>query len=249
MKAPAAAATKHFSPGYDMLCNCCGGAEFAAKGRRPGIRCTKCHAVERTRALRLVLEALDLPKPASRVLHFAPEYGLHEWLRARAGAGYDPVDFSPSRYKWAGARKMDLTTDAEGLKSETYDLILHSHVMEHIPCNTTAVLYHLHRALKPDGMQVCCIPFLPGRRYEESLEPLSEEVAAARFGQRDHVRVFGALDAERTIGMVFNLPDYDIRKLVPEADLMKYNIPEYAWTGLSQHTILVLRKDDLKLRM
>jgi phosphoglycolate phosphatase len=197
--------------------------------------------------MRLVLEALGLPRRGSRVLHFAPETSLHGWLRERTGDGYDPVDFDPWRYRHAKARKFDLTVDAERLESASYDLIIHSHVMEHIPCNVTAVLFHLHRALKPDGMQVCCIPFLKDRHSEESFEALSPEEATRRFGQHDHLRRFGALDAAQTIGMIFALPDYDLRDLVPEEDLVRHNIPRYAWTGLTQHTILTLAKADLKL--
>ena len=37
----------------------------------------------------------------------------------------------------------------------------------------TAILYHLHRALKPDGRQVCCIPFMRERHYAEDLGPLT----------------------------------------------------------------------------
>lgn len=231
-----------------MICNCCGGTEFVAQRRRGTVRCAKCHSLERTRAMRLVLETLDLPKPDSRVLHFAPEPGISEWMRKRVGKGYEAVDFQPSRYEWAGARKFDLTTDAELLQSETYDLIVHSHVMEHVPCNVTAVLFHLHRALKPNGLQVCCIPFMPKRRYEESLEALPAEDATSRFGQHDHVRRFGALGIEHTLGMIFPLPDYDLRDLVPEEALIKHNIPKYAWTGLTPHTILLLAKDSIKLR-
>ena len=231
-----------------MVCNCCGGTNFVSMKRRPNIRCANCGSVERTRAMRLVLEVLDLPKPSSRVLHFAPERGLHSWLRERASEGYEPVDFMPKRYKWAGARKFDLTTDAERLEGETYDLIVHSHVMEHIRCNVTAVLFHLHRALKPDGVQICCIPFAPARRYAESFEELSAEEATARFGQHDHVRRFGALDAAHTVGMIFNLPDYNLRDFVSEEALVKHNIPGYAWTGLTPHTILVLPKANIRLR-
>ena len=230
-----------------MICNCCRGTKFIAFNRRRNAQCANCHSLERTRAMRLVLEALDLPKAGSRVLHLAPEYSMHAWLRKRAGEGYDPADLAPSGYKWAGARKIDLTFDAARMESETYDLIIHSHVMEHIPCNITAVLFHLHRALKPDGMQICCIPFAPNRRYEEALEALPAEEATTRFGQHDHVRRIGALDADKTIGMLFTLPEYDLRHWASEATLLAHNIPPYAWTGLTPHTILVLDKNNMKL--
>src|SRR3546814_17373430 len=86
------------------------------------------------------------------------------------------------------------------------DLILHSHVMEHIPCNITAVLYHLHRSLKPEGKQVCCVPIIRDGPYAEDLGPTSADDAAARFGQDDHVRTFGGQATRRHSGMLFSLP-------------------------------------------
>jgi phosphoglycolate phosphatase len=148
-----------------------------------------------------------------------------------------------------GIRRFDLLADAPALPSGAYDLILHSHVMEHVRGNVTAILYHLHRALKPDGRQVCIIPFMRDRHYAEDLGPLTAEEAAARFGQDDHVRVFGGLDVQATIGMIFALPaDYDLLGAFGAGLLARHAIPEAAWSGWSANSVLVLEKQDLLLR-
>jgi len=113
----------------------------------------------------------------------------------------------------------------------------------------TAVLYHLHRALKPDGRQICCIPISRNGHYAEDLGPLDAETATARFGQDDHVRIFGGKDIQRTLGMLFRLPaDYDLTTIFDEPTLIRNNIPDILWRGWSPNSVLVIAKDDLLLK-
>ena len=212
--------------------------------------CADCRSDGRTRLTWLILQSRDLLRPGLRCLHLAPENALAPRLRALLGAGYDPVDIAPELFSHApGIRCFDLVRDAPSLPSGAYDLILHSHVMEHVRGNVTAILYHLHRALAPQGKQVCCIPFMRDRHYAEDLGPLSPDEATARFGQDDHVRVFGARDVAATIGMIFRLPDdYDLLGTYGAELLARYAIPEPAWSGWSANSVLVLGKDDLLLK-
>ena len=162
----------------------------------------------------------------------------------------EPVDIAPEQYPFApGIRAFDLVRDAPALPSQSYDLILHSHVMEHVRGNVTAVLFHLHRALKPDGKQVCCIPVIRERHYAEDLGPLAPDDAVARFGQDDHVRLFGARDIQATLGMIFALPGhYDLLRDYDADLLARHGIPEIAWSGWSANSVLMLGKQDLLLR-
>ena len=231
-------------------CNICGGADFVERGNRGNAICQTCHSDVRTRLLWLFLNLDGFLRPGLRVLHFAPEPGLATRLHEILGDGYDPVDLEPDRFDVVpGVRKLDLVEDAARLPSRHYDAIVHSHVMEHVPCNVTAVLYHLHRALKPDGRHLCCIPISRDRSYSEDLSPLTGEEAAARFGQDDHVRVFGANDLRRTLGMVFRLPrQYDLLETFDAALLVRHAISPLVWQGWSPNSILRLRKEDLLLQ-
>lgn len=231
-------------------CNFCGGTTFENWKDRPNSLCSRCHSQERTRVLRLFLDRLELG-PDSKILHIAPERSLAAYLAERVGngGGYDAVDINPDRYKFAGARKLDLVVDAEGLPSNYYDLILHVHVMEHLPCNVTSVLFHLHRALKATGVHLCCIPILKGR-YAAEFSPMTPERALREFGHKEHVHRFGAEDIQQTLGMVFNLPEeYDLEDHFDSTLLDRFNIPEFARRGWSPHSVLALRKDEIKLRV
>jgi phosphoglycolate phosphatase len=230
-------------------CNICGSTDIRPGGARGLPVCHGCSAHPVTRVMWLTLIARNLLAPGKRVLHIAPERALAPRLRAILGDNYEPVDIDPAAYAHVpGVRKMDLCADAPKLPSKAYDLILHSHVMEHVQCNVTAVLAHLHRALREDGFQVCCIPFRREQHSAEDLGPLSAEEAERRFGQDDHVRTFGALDVPQTLGMIFALPDrYDLADQFGPDLLDRHAIPDIARTGWTAHSVLALGKSDLLL--
>jgi phosphoglycolate phosphatase len=119
--------------------------------------------------------------------------------------------------------------------------------MEHLPCNVTAILWHLHEALSPTGYHIFSVPILPGF-YEETLFPVSEEEKTKRFGQFDHVRRFGSEDLDRSLGMLFSLPKtYDLTQKFSASELDTANIPEPARKGWTGHSVFILRKSDLLL--
>lgn len=230
------------------LCNVCGGSTFGDMRARRGVRCSTCGSLERTRVMMLQLERLAIPTPEQRVLHFAPERGLSRRLRAAVRAGnYTAYDLHPENFH-PGTERFDLCRQVGELPTGRYDLIVHSHVLEHLPCNYTAVLFHLHRALTATGVHLCSTPILPGH-YEDQWVGLTEAERKKRFGQEDHVRRFGLDDLAVTLGMVFRLPArYDLTDVFSPEELDRVNIPDYARQGYSQHSVLVLRKEDLLLR-
>lgn len=232
-----------------MRCNICGSDKFVAMNKRPAVRCASCGSVERTRVIKLMLDKLGLPRPGMRVLHLAPEVGLAKYLIGIVGAeNYDARDIDIERYKNVGVTYFDLVKDADKLPSRSFDLVIHSHVMEHLPCNVTAVLYHLHRSLTPDGMQVCSIPICGGK-YEESFSPIPDEERTRRFGQFDHVRRFGSEDLQLSLGMLFKIPEvYDLTAIFSQDVLREANVPPEAWRGYTPHSVLTIRRGDILLK-
>lgn len=231
-------------------CPICGSSAFVANHKGGYVQCDGCDSNERARLLWMTLVREGLLTPGKRVLHIAPELSLAERFHAIWGDGYEPVDIDPANYAFApNIRRIDLVEDAAKLPSDHYDLIIHSHVMEHIPCNITAILYHLHRSLKPSGKQVCCVPIIRDGHYAEDLGLIAPEDAVVRFGQDDHVRTFGGRDIQWTLGMLFALPEtYDLTRSFDEATLIANNIPRINWRGWSPNSVLVLEKDDLLLK-
>jgi len=233
--------------GTVVACNVCGSPQLTPHHGDVDVLCSACNAYSRTRATKFVLDHLQVLKPNARVMHLSPEPGLCRYISNKVGDGYRAFDLDPKRYAFANATKLDLVQECESLPRNEYDLILHSHVFEHLPCNYTAVLFHLHRALKPDGVHVMVLPFMPGH-YDEYLGPLPNQEATKRFGQYDHCRWFGAKDLRVTIGMIFRLPEtYDLTAYADTQSLDRAAIPPVYRTGYTNASVLVCRKHDLLL--
>lgn len=230
-----------------MRCNLCDADPFPPKDGGTRLICDVCHSYERTRLLWLYIDRMMLG-PATRVLHIAPERGLHAKLSARLSAeNYVTADLFPEKYPFAdNIRRMDLC-DLDREQSEQYDLIVHCHVLEHTPCSIGYTLHHLHRMLRTTGKHVCVVPFMQGR-WDESFADLSREEKTERFGQFDHVRRFGADDVGAHLGAHLRLPaDFDATRDFPETTLREAAIPQGAWRGFGINTVLVLSKDDYRL--
>lgn len=231
-----------------MHCNICGSEAFGKQGTREKVRCLKCGSLERTRALKLYLDNGLMPKRGDKILHVSPERVFAEILKAASGDGYLAVDLYPELFPGIEVKKFDLCKEAESLSPNTYDYIIHSHVLEHLPCNWTMVLLFLHRALKQNGQHIFCMPILGGE-YEESLKPLSADEAVRRFGQNDHVRKIGRSDLDKTLGMIFkgDLRRHILGNRFSDNELDAVNVPESERRTLNSSTVFVFGKNDLRL--
>lgn len=230
-----------------MQCNICGNQEFIDFNGRTAVVCSGCGSTERTRLLWLYLEKLGLNRD-SRILHIAPEQGIYTKISAIVDAeNYETRDIQPETYKFAkGIQRIDLC-DLESLKSNHYDLILHSHVLEHVTCNVAYTLFHLHRAMKETGDHLFVVPFMPGK-YDECFQEIGAAERVRRFGQDDHVRSFGKEDVANHLGKLVELDlNFDAEADIGAQLLQQYNIPRSAWKGLSPHMPISLKKYQMRL--
>jgi phosphoglycolate phosphatase len=176
-----------------------------------------------------LIEHFGLLRPGVACLHFAPERSAAPRFRAVWGKGYDAVDFDANRYRFANARHFDLCRDSFALEDQRYDLILHNHVFEHIPCNYGAVFLQLRRSLKIGGIHIFSVPVHLGR-YAEDENPLSKEEREERFGQHDHVRRFGVDDYDQTIGALVDLHNATTwDRMFPALELTEMRIRQGRW--------------------
>jgi len=225
----------------NMSCNVCGSPEFKDVNTRLNALCARCGAYERTRVMKFFIDKLELP-PTAQVLHLAPERGLYSFLKATF-ADYTTADLDLERYSHIPEiRRIDLCEPDAFEAYGRYDLIIHSHVMEHLPCNWSAVMIRIHRLLKPEGTHIFSFPIF-GSCYSEYLGPMTDDEAKERFGQFDHVRRFSANDLEAMLGALFHLPrSYDLSE-----DLDAANIPAEARTGFSGRSVFRLKPEALRL--
>lgn len=177
-------------------CPVCAGTELADFRRRARSRCAGCGALERTRVIWMALGATGLLRDGVRIAHFAPELCLVERLAPRHGALYRPFDIDPGRYANPHCRvePMDLCTGLAGLPEDSFDLILHNHVLEHVPCRVETVLAGLDRILAPGGTHLFSVPFDGARTREDLNRALTGPERERLFLQHDHMRMFGRED-------------------------------------------------------
>ncbi len=170
-------------------CPCCGGRfrRFHSFGvvARPDARCPGCGSLERHRLVWLFLSGEpDLLRGGMRLLHVAPEAVLAARLREIPGLRTVGADL---------ARAADLRLDVASLPfaDGCFDAVLCNHVLEHVHDDRGAML-ELRRVLRPGGWAILQVPLDPERaRTLEDDGTLDPEERTRRFGQPDHVRVYG----------------------------------------------------------
>lgn len=119
---------------------------------------------------------------ARRILHIAPEPAVTAVLPAEAEVvrgDLDPGD---------GQVRVDVT-DMPEFADGAFDVVICSHVLEHVPDDRRAFA-ELRRVLAGTGWAWIHVPVLVPETVEDPGET-DPEVRLARFGQRDHVRVYG----------------------------------------------------------
>jgi len=210
-----------------ITCPLCGNSGFEEVNGRPNAGCRSCLSLERTRLLFLVLMKMNIFRPGMKVMHIAPEHGLRYALHNLYKEDYHACDFSIERFgnELSPIYPIDLCNDIERFPSNTFDVIIHNHVLEHLPAKLDNVLAQLQRILKADGYHFFTIPMIEGYTIED-IHEANPAVRAQRFGQDDHYRVFGMEDTIGSIRKwtgaqvtVINVSDYLTEQEVIEAGI------------------------------
>lgn len=129
------------------------------------------------------------------VLHVAPEPPISKKIRDLVGPSYTPRDIDPTRWE---VDDLDIDfidlTDIGEIGDNSFDVVMHLHVLEHIPAPLEGVFRETMRILKPRGRFVFGLPIGPGISFENTWPYATKQQRKARFGQHDHVRLVGRED-------------------------------------------------------
>ena len=173
---------------HERQCPLCGHkGMFRAHGLPPRFDacCPACGSLERHRLLSFyLLQHAESLLAGRRVLHFAPEPCITEMLRSFPLASYVTADlFEPD----ADER---LNIEEIGKPHASFDLVLCSHVLEHV--DDRRALSEIHRVLAPGGTVVLMVPIVEAwtHTYEDDGIRGHHE-RELHFNQRDHLRYYG----------------------------------------------------------
>jgi len=173
-------------------CNVCGwqGKHLVSDGWHERSQCPSCRSGVRHRLLvaawtHLEDLAFDRLVRERRVLHFAPERLIEQRLR-KAASRYVTADYLNPRRDL----QLDLS-DMTEIQDGEFDLLIACDVLEHVADDRRA-MREIHRALRPGGFAILTVPqqdHLP-RTFEDA-SIVSPDDRQRRYGQSDHLRIYG----------------------------------------------------------
>lgn len=166
----------------------------------PNDSCPVCHSGSRERLIHAYLNQSGLAR-AERVLNVAPDRGIH-WSLFRRHRGYVAIDLDPARCRATGRVAFGDLTNLR-FADRSFDLVLCSHVLEHIP-DDAAAMSEIARVLSLRGRAILQVPF--AMKLERTIEDPSltdERERERRYGRPGHVRIYGAdyFDRLRAVGL------------------------------------------------
>ncbi|MEQ9507126.1 MAG: class I SAM-dependent methyltransferase [Hyphomonas sp.] len=228
------------------VCPICFSTSLSEFNTRPHAYCAKCGSLERGRLVWMVASRLGLLRPGVNFLNLAPEPFMLSYGRRIIGESLVAGDFSPQNFNASAGPiiRVDLCEDRLPFDDNSLDVIMHNHVLEHVCCSVPQVIQKLNRLLKPGGYHLISIPLFPGRKSEEDLSEISPDEKKRRFGQNDHVRLFGDdfMEFFRAGGIATGL--LDLQGLFFPHELETWGIPAETLARPSGHTIFAWRKPE-----
>jgi ubiquinone/menaquinone biosynthesis C-methylase UbiE len=118
--------------------------------------------------------------------------------------------------------KMDITQIE--YPSESFDAIICSHVLEHVQDDRRA-MSELYRVLKPGGWAVLQVPLsLSLEKTVEDPSVTSPEERHYRYGQEDHVRIYGRDYTERLEQAGFQVEKFSFAEEFGEGAAQRYGV-------------------------
>ncbi len=168
--------------------------------------CPKCKSLERHRFAYLLFKYKFhniLFNQNIKFLHFAPEDCLYDFFNEKRNIDYFPVDLNPEN--WGVKIRDQVNMESIPYESNTFDMIYHSHVLEHVP-NDTVAMNELYRVLKPNGYCVIMVPI--NFSFNETLEKEEYDTPELRekyYGQYDHLRYYAMDIVNKLESVGFNV--------------------------------------------
>jgi glycosyltransferase involved in cell wall biosynthesis len=168
--------------------------------------CPSCHSLDRERLYKYFLEIeTDILISELNILHVAPEKNLRALINQNKRVKYVCGDLYPTDEEMI---KLDITNIE--FPDNIFDVILCSHVLEHIPDDKLA-MRELYRVLKPGGWGILQVPIaLDLIETYEDFSIITPEEKFIAFGQDDHVRIYAKdyVDRLRSVGFLVEIYNY-----------------------------------------
>lgn len=182
--------------------------------------CPRCYSGDRERLIYLFLKEnrQDIFSKKIKLLHVAPERNLSLYLKSCSNIEYISADLN--------SPLADIKMDIADIKqpNDTYDVVICSHVLEHIQDDAKA-MRELFRVLKKGGFAILQVPI--SYSIEATFEDNSITNPKDRefiFGQSNHVRIYGKDYMQRLEIAGFSVMVHDYTENLKPQEVLKYGL-------------------------
>lgn len=192
-------------------------------GYRENAVCPRCHSIDRERLIYLYLtNRTNVYDSKLKVLHIAPEINLQASLMKNKSLEYICGDLKPQIEKGV----IELNVVNLQFESNYFDVIICNHVLEHVIDDSKA-MQELYRVLKSSGWAILQVPISTSldETFEDSNIDTFEE-RLKKFGQGDHVRIYGQDYIKRLTGVGFSVNVYNFKNEYGDELVKKYGLIE-----------------------
>jgi SAM-dependent methyltransferase len=207
--------------GEIVECSCCGhkASRFFPAGvvnKRPYARCAFCGSLERHRLVALMLKKLPLIEN-SKTLCIAPEQPLTQFLKKTFISQITTLDLNRN--------DVDVQGDICALpfQNESFDVVIANHVLEHVKDDQLA-MQEIKRVLKPQGRTILQSPIHWEMEKTEEDPSATPAECLRRFGQSDHVRLYGRDFIQRLQNIDWDAKLIPVSKYFTPAEIKKYGL-------------------------
>ena len=185
--------------------------------------CPKCGSIDRERLIYIYLkyELNIFSKPQTKVLHIAPEIIIANQFISYGFTNYICGDFYAERQHANYSKDFVKHMDVQNLPfaDNSFDLIICNHVLEHV-FDEKKAMYEFYRVLAKDGLAILQVPISPILEKTISDTTITDEaILEEKFGQKDHVRLFG-----KDYKHILESQGFTIQKLKLQQKYPKYGL-------------------------
>ncbi len=205
--------------GNAVECSCCGkrARRFFPSGvvnKRPYARCAFCGSLERHRLIAEMLKRHPIAQ-GSRILVIAPEKPLTDFLEKNFSAKITTSDLLRT--------DVDVQADICALPftDASFDVVLANHVLEHIPDDRLA-MRELWRVTINGGRAIMQTPLAWQNPSTDEDPTLNAKERITRYGQDDHVRLYGCDILERFTEAGWKAEATSVTDLFSESAIVRY---------------------------
>ena len=197
-------------------------------------RCPVCKSTDRDR---LIIAFLDMVRAENgetlQMLQIAPAPSVERYALSRSDICYESMDLAMPNVTF----QADLQ-NTYMVEDETYDIIVCSHVLEHVQDDLQA-MRELYRILKPQGVCIVLVPLFVGIMATDEQWGCTEEENWRRFGKGDRCRLYGKEDFIKRLDKV----GFHVNELGKEW----FGEEFYQRCGFDEYSILYVATKEMEL--